>query len=345
MCKIAVDLHFSNLKEGLYTDMGSEGRWGTNWAKVLAESGHQVDCICSENVYGWGSSPPIPNVTLTNRVTENKYDIALLTGPSIPQGVNADLYMFMHFSPQTIESKDRKLYEHDNSVIVYPVEVQFRYPFMPPNRYENKTYYMPTPIAENMQHPDYNRLPSIAWTNRWGPGLTNDTKFNAFIKFARIHNLHTMIFSYQNFYHYVRENERDEGVKKIQEQVDLLQSVEKISSAPSNHLIEKLKITKFALNIHGGGLGGSMLEQVICGAFPLPCTGTNQLFSHIDTKLYNNPYPDTIDEIVKNWEIPLYDESFYISALKAYQKEVEPHIYSNALNLFSKIISKYGFKL
>lgn len=344
--KIAVDLHFSNLKDGLYTDMGSEGRWGTNWAKLLAKNGHQVDCICSENVYGWGSSPPIPNINFVNRIAENnKYDIALLPGPEVPQGVKAGLYIFMHFSPQTIVSSSRELYKQDNCIIVYPLEIQFRFPGMPQNKYENKTYSMPTPVAENMQHPNYNRLPSIAWTDRWGPGLTSDIYFNSFIKFAKIYDLHTRIFSYDRFYVQMREHEYEDGVRKMREQLASLKSVEKIPSIPVNQLVEKLKITKFALNTHGGGLGGSMLEQIVSGSFPLPSACTGSLFHSVDVELYNNPYPGTIDGIIKNWEIPLQDESFYISSIKAYQKEVEPHLYDNCLNQFSKIISNYGFKL
>ncbi len=342
--KIAVDLHFSNLKDGLYTDMGSEGRWGTRWAELLARNGCYVDCICSENVYGWGSSSPVPNVNFVNKEPKRRYDIALLPGPEVPRGVEADLYIFMHFSPLTITSKDRELYKSDNSIIVYPVEIQFlstKYP----NAWKDKTYFMPIPVAEAMQPPDYNRIPSIAWTERWGPGLTSDINFNSFIRLAKIYNLHARIFSYQNFYVHIKENEHEEGARKIEEQLNSLCSTERIPSMPSNQLIEKLKVTKLALSTHGGGLGGSIYEQVASGAFPLPSTGTNYMFPYIDSRLYDNPYPNTVEEVVKNWEIPLNDKSFYISSIKEYQKEIESHLYDNCLTQFSKIISNYGFKL
>lgn len=322
--------------------MGSEGRWATNWSKLLAENGHQVQCICSENVYR--NIPSIPNLDITSRITENKYNIALLPGPAIPQGLNADLYLFMHFSPLTILSSDRELYKPDNTIIVYPVDAQFKSSELP-KRYENKTYFMPTPIAEKMHPPDYNRPLSIAWTDRWGPSLTSDIYFNSLIRFSRTYNLNTIVFSFQNFYTHVIENEHEDGMRKLNQQLDSLESLEKIPSLPSNELIEKFKTTKFVLNTHGGGLGGSMLEQIIHGAFPLPATNTSYFFSHIDSKLYNNPYPGTMDEIIRNWEIPLKDESFYISALKEYQKEVEPHLYGNCLKQFSKIMLNYGFKL
>lgn len=349
--KIAVDIHFSNLKDGLYTNMGGEGRWACSWAKLLAENGQQVDCICSENVFGWGSSPPIPNINFMNRVDENKkYDIVLLPGPEIPRNLKASLHIFNHFSPCTIVSSDQGLYKSDNSIIVYPFETNFRYPTNPTNIYENKTYSMPTPIAESMQPPDFNRQPSIAWTSRWGPSTSDDKHFNSMVKFAKIHDLHTRIFSYQNFFVHLQENESrgdeyKDGVKKAKEQLDSLRLLEGIPSLPVNQLMDKLKVTKFSLSTHGGGLGGSMLEQVASGACPLPGTGTRYTFPHIDPKFYDNPYPETIDGIIKNWEISLNDESFYVSIIKAYQKDIEPHLYSNCLNQFSKIISKFGFKL
>lgn len=363
--KIAVDLHFTNLKDGLYTDMGSEGRYAAKWAELLANNGQQVYCICGDNTYrniSWASNDiHIPNINIISNPSEiikNRYDIAIIPGAVIPYGVIADLYMFMHFSTFSINSNDGKIfhpesYIHDNSIIVYPLETQFRNPINPYNIYENKTYFMPLPIAENMQSPDYNRLPSIAWTSRWGPWVSDDIYFHSMVKFAKIHNLQTKIFSFQNFYHRVRETEHEEGVKKIKEQLDLLKSsllkssitIEEIPSVPVNQLIEKLKITKFALSTHKGGLGGSMLEQVAYATFPLPGIGTKWVFPRVDLELYDNPYPETIDGIIKNWEIPLQDESFYTSSIKAYQKDVEPHLYSNCINQFSKIISKFGFKL
>lgn len=357
--EIAADIHFSNLKDGLYTNMGGEGRWACSWAKLLAENGQHVDCICSENVYGWGSSPPIPNINFVNRLEnrtdeDNTYDIALLPGPEIPRGIKADLYIYNHFSPCTIVSSDHLgLYRSDNSIIVYPFETNFRYITNPPNRYEYKTYAMPTPIAENMQSPDFNRQPSVAWTSRWGPTTSGDIYFNSMVKFARIHNLRTRIFSYQNFFVHLQENESrgveyKDGVRIVREKLDslrMLQPIEEIPSIPVNQLMDKLKVTKFSLSTHGGGLGGSMLEQVASGACPLPGTGTYYTFPHVDSKFYDVPYPQTIDGIVKNWEMPLNDESFYVSIIKAYQKAIEPHLYSNCLNQFSKIISKFGFKL
>lgn len=345
--KIFVDLHFSDMKNGLYTDMGSEGRWGTRWAKLLSENGHEVHCLSGSSTHNSYS----PNLIIECGIRNEKYDVALLPGPEIPPGIKAYLYMFMHFSPCTlIPPNNLELYNPDNHIVVYPFITQFRYPTNPENRFEHKTYFMPTPIAERFEEPSFERLPSIVWTDRWGPALLNDMYFNAMIKLSKKHNLHTKILCYQNFYHHIVQNEREGKAqqyeaRRLKEKINSLSSFEGIESVANDKLIEILKTIKFALNTHNSGMGGSMTEQVTTAAFPLPAGGTRSIFPHIDSKLYDTPYPNTVDEVVKNWEIPMQDESFYVSSIKEYQKDLEPHLYKNCLNQFYYVLSKNGFNI
>ena len=303
----------SAFQRGRQAYMGSEGRWVTNWGLLLERNGHEVN---------WTQD--------NDGIQKHQHDIALMAGPEIPSGLNARLKIWMHFSSLTVVGYNHLgLYEPSDSIIVYPIYEQWRYKGLPDNPYKDKTYFMPTPICSEFSEPNFDKN-GIAWTDRGGPN-NESVYWQAFLKFAKYFK--STLLLYQDFF--VNASDRN----KLEAEVNSL-NPERLGIVPYPELVEKIKTMKFCYSNHLSGLGGSMLEQIAYGAFPLVGVGTSQVVKNVDTLIYQNPYPDTTDEVLKNWELALNPE-FYVEGVKKYQAYIEPHLYGNCLRVFEEIVKRY----
>ncbi len=150
---------------GLDSPTAGEGRWGQNLAKMLAQRGHEVDCIAGSpfDPMTWGNSTPVPNVSLYRQINPNKmYDIALyfpweherIPGsgkwePCTISPLKSKWYVHCQFGWAQSVADDHTCY-NNNHVLVYP-SIQDGAQF-PPKGPDNpfRTYAFPIPMYENL---------------------------------------------------------------------------------------------------------------------------------------------------------------------------------------------------
>lgn len=336
--KILIEMLAMDIHNGLISNTGSEGRWAQSWARLLAERGHDVTCVCTGN-FGWGSMKPVPNIELRADIPPDHFDLALCPGEESQRKKTANLYIYMFFSPCFI-LENPWMYANDNQVIVCPFS-QYLHLFDKEsgNPYYNKTYLLPTPTAQQM-HPPHFESNVITWSVRWGPQSCADPYIHAMIYIANKHNLHTKIFMKDNFFWHLWENEGNEGVAQLEHSLQYLPSVEWLPSLTIDQVYDVLKTTKVCVPYQPGG--SSLPEQIVCGALPLPLHGTRYIVPHVDKKLYTDPYPTSIDELISLWEKPLTDRNFYEEAVKLYQEEMKHTLHDNCIQYLKDILAKYG---
>lgn len=336
--KILVDLHAMNINDGLVSNTGGEGRWGQSWAKLLGERGYDVTCICGGSA-SWGNFQPIPNVKLINYWPEEHIDVALFTGED-EHIRKADLCIYMFWSPDFIVKKPY-FYNRDNQIIVCPFKHHMhRFQTSNYGDYNNpfveKSYLMPTPVVYSTSPPNFNSN-TIAWTSRWGPMTSNDIYFLAFIKLIKKYSFNTKILMSENFYHYTKEREGQNGVRKIKGHLSSIHDLELLPSLTHSQVLNILKETKVGIPYGGGS---SIPELIFSGSLPLPSMSPDLLYD-IDKTIYDDPYPSTVEGILKIWEKAITDKSFYEKALKIYQESLVDNLYDNSIKHFQDITMKY----
>lgn len=337
--KVLVDLHAMDIYNGLVSNTGGEGRWGQSWAKLLGERGHEVTCICGGGA-NWGISHPVSNVKLVNYIPNELFDIALFPGEDAHSDRKARLYIYMFWSPDFIV-RTPDLYNRKDQSIVCPFK-HHMHRFQTPkwgsynNPFIDKTYLMPTPVSKNMLPPNFSSN-TIAWTSRWGPLSSNDIFFLAFIRLIRKYSLNTKIFMSENFYHYVREKEGQNGVIKLKEHLSYIHDLELLPSLTQSQVFDTLKETKAGVPYEGGS---SIPELIFSGSLPLPSMAPD-LLTEIDKTIYGNDYQLTSEGILALWERAMNDQPFYEKVLKIYQESLVDNLYDNSVKHLQDIVTKH----
>ena len=340
--EIFIDLHGMRVEQGLWSPAGSEFRQSMNWAKLLAENGHEITCWCSAPC-GWGSMPPVNNVRLvyTNEYFNTDYDIFINTHLNPNKNVKARLKMQMSFSIGAVNAFSYD-FNVNEWVVVYPLEqLNSKGGFFSKEERALNNYkieFLPLPISNEMRssNPDSNLL---LWSCKTGVQRSDELPFRSMIEFLKKYNVESTILQSQNFHMY-NQSESDRNKVK-QELASLPRQPRMLNQIDYKDVLDLFATAR--LNLHSGAWGLNLTESIVRGVLPPPInTGVHvSMFGHIDNKFYKEPYSQDVNVVVENWGRLISDKSFYSEVLSEYQKDFQPHLYASCMEHFNNILKKY----
>lgn len=346
--KIVIDIPGS-VYEGLDSPERGESRWAQNWAKFLANEGHQVICVCNPGL--WGKATPIKNVELRpwSNTAPIECDIyinsAWWKGKNIGD-IRAKTYVHMSYSLED-HARDPSFITRGH-VLAYPYELSKSKFICERNPFSYKTFALPIPLAEDFCSSAFDR-----------PALT----FSAKDVFLDRHNererhwyeagkniLHTIALLAEKYdlpciFLMAHELLSDKGPSAtavrtygIREIIDQVKSKALYPLITSSEVASLLKKTKTLFPVISPG--GSMIEGVVDGIVPLTWSGS--LFDQpASEEGFLLRHDASYEQILAKTERLITDRDFYNRLLAKYQQILEGHLYKNSRNFF-KLLENFN---
>lgn len=359
--KVAVFVSGS-LKNGLDSATPGEGRWGQNLSRMLAENGHEVDCISGHfwDQPQWGNSPPIPNVTLGWFPNKDKeYDIALYVPwehqyPGHDKGwhkcttipLKSKWYVHCTFSWGKSIADDHTCY-NNNHVLAYPY-IQENNQF-PTDKKDNPypTFALPLPIYKEYLPINLEKRKNIMWStkdvfhNDWEVGhyvpRIGHATLNAIKKLRKKHEFETHFLS-TRFFH--------TDASKHARQYDVQRLVSSIPGASCHDLVPKDTLMNWMgssrITTIVSGLLGSFGESIASGSAPLCYTGHIYRDAADKSGIKLDVRDATEDQIYHAMERLYEDDAFYLQYINDCRHELRYYSYAESYRYFQLMVKELG---
>lgn len=341
--KVVIDIPGS-VYEGLDSPERGESRWAQNWAKFLANEGHQVICIC--NPGHWGSVPPIKNVELRHWSNKAHIDCDIYMNSCWWRGrdignVTANLYV--HHSYSLEDHMKDPTFITKNHVLAYPY-VQSAPNFLhEKNPFLSKTFCMPVPLINEFQPSAFHKktitfsakdvfLDRHAQAESHWFQVGRDT-IRAIINVSNKYDLPAMFMLAHEITDSRQKAVRDLQLEKL---LGTCKNIKKFGLLPMYQVYQVLKHTSVLTPVISPG--GTMIEGVCAGIIPLTYGGS--LFDNIALKHnFLLSHTASYDTLYNHLESLITDETRYNSILADYQASMVGHLYSSSRNYFEKLSS------
>ena len=327
---------------GLESQHGTEGRWAFEWARLLAAKGHRCDLLVAGSYSVGGYSFP-PNINVVSGVLDKEYDIFFIVGEIKPwhKDVRTKLSISLVYSNPGNNELERILFSKPNHIIGAQTERMKKFCVEESSPFYNKTYNIPTPIAEKFSPScfgnNYYLLP-----HRY---QMHDKYLYAMIYFLKKYK--PKLGALHKYWVKPQLGPRRVGNQNVLSIFDELQ-VDYYDTMPKMEADRLLHRARFVFT--SGARGGIYsIEAVINGVLPFPTDSTEFYFKKANDILYpefnekTNSGNNELDaqSICEIWELPYSDVNFYNKALNMYQESVSYHLYDNAYNIFLNTVKGF----
>lgn len=330
------------MTSGLETGHGTEGRWAFEWARLLASRGHNCDLMVG-GAFSPGQYAFPPNINIVSDIKDREYDVFFICGNIKPWhgSVRTKLSISLIYSDPGKNELEKDLFSKPNHIMGAQTERMKKFCVQESSPFYNKTYNMPTPIAEKMSpgrfNNDYYLLPQ-----KYQP---HEEYLHALVYFLRKYKLKLGVLN--DYWIKPMVGPRMVGDKTVLSIFEEL-GVDYFNTMPK---IEADRILYRSKMIFSSGAQGGLypIEAVIAGVLPFPTDSTQFYFEKADDILYpefhkKNGSSDSelaAKSICEVWEQPYQDRDFYNKALNLYRESISYHLYDNAYNIFLDIVKGY----
>lgn len=350
------------IKHGLCSPTSGEGSWGLGLAEMLAEHGHQIDCIANApcDPPSWGDTTPVPNINFYPVFDPNKdYDLVLYTpwenmavGDRGSYGACTTLPIkakwFAHCTYSWSPSINNRECAKGNHVLCYAF-VQDGNSF-PPTGPDNwfRTFALPKPVYKELAPLNLGKRDVIFWTCKgvFHPDWPKDHYLpemgvRALKALKRISDEcgNPPIYFLDGDYFRNSATSKRLGVMDIVSQIPNAQLIN--TWLPKNEFLGLLSRTRVSVII--AGLAGGNYECIAMGATPLCFTG------HLYRKpaerfgLKLDTYQATEDEIYNCIKKLYTDDAFNTEVIAAYQQEMSCYKHDTVYyNYFVPMVKSLG---
>ncbi len=357
--KVAVFLS-GDISNGLESPTAGEGRWGQNVARMLAENGHEVDCVARSDrgAPSWGNSVPPPNTRLCFGPDRQKeYDLAIyipwehqyngsrwescLTNP-----LKSKFYVHCTFSWGASIKDDHTCY-NNNHVLAYPyIQEDHQFPrTKDANPYP--TFALPLPIYREYTPINLEARKNIIWSTKdvfhpdWPRGhhvpRIGLATLNSIKKLAQKHNFQTRFLSTRFF---------DPNKSWVAKEMDIPSLVRSIPNASIHELVPRDTLmgwmSSSRITAVVSGLLGSFGESIASGSVPLCYSGHLQRDSADKHGIKLNVFDATEEEIYSCMERLYEDDEFYLKVIADYRHEMRYYSYAESYKYFQLMCKELG---
>lgn len=357
--KVAIFLSGS-INNGLESATPGEGRWGQNLARMLAENGHEVDCIAGHywDRPGWGTTPPLANVTFDfTPNTTKQYDLALYcpwehqyNGPKwegcLTNPLKAKWYVHCTFSWGDSIKNDHTCY-NNNHVLAYPyIQENHQFPITKEaNPYP--TFALPLPIYREFAPINLEKRKNILWStkdvfhNDWPEGhhvpRIGLATMQAIKRLRQKHDFSVNFLSTRFF---------NPSASKHAAQMGIPDLVKSIPGAALHDLVPRDTLmgwmSECRITAVVSGLLGSFGESIASGAAPLCYSGHIHRDAARKAGILLDVFYATDAEIFDAMERLYEDDAFYTQYMNDCREEMRYYSYAASYKYFEAMTKELG---
>jgi hypothetical protein len=354
--KILIFVSGTHMPEGLDSPSAGEGRWAMGLAKLLAQEGHQLHCVGGTkwNHPSWGSTQPLPNVTLSHTWPQDQeFDLVLYTpwenldvgsrgnyGSCRTLPIKAKWYVHCQFGWGDSIATDHDCYDH-NHFLAYPYIQDEKQWFTTKNPY--KTFPLPIPVYSELAPLALNERKTIIWSAKgvfhqdWPldhhvPRMGGDAS-RALLRLSKEidFNLVFLDGKYLSTHHGVNS-----GAAAALSALPNKTIIDGL--IPRNDLLNIMQRSRVAIII--SGLLGSFAENIASGCVPLCYDGHIYRESAKKHGIKLDIVQATEEDIYQVVKKLYTDDLFWGKVILDYRKEIEPHGFSACRDYFSKMLAE-----
>ena len=352
-----------SMTQGLNSPTPGEGRWGQSLARILAENGHQVDCISGRKDFppSWGNSEPVHNVTIGYEVSRHVvYDLVIYTPwdhqfngsdwescLTIP--MKARYWVHCQFSWGK-SVKDNHTCYNNRHILAYPY-IQEGGQF-PTDRDENPypTFPLPMPLYRELAPLNVEKRKHLMWSTKdvfhpeWPEGhhvpRIGHATMKAIKRLREKHEFDTHFLSTKYF---------DPSVSRHAQQYEINHLVASIPGATSHDLVPRDTLLDWfstsRITTIVSGLLGSFGESIVSGSVPLCYLGHIYRDPAKKHGILLDTFNATEDEIYDCMERLYEDDDLYMNVIQDYRHEMRYYSYDTSYSYFKDMCQQLGLEI